>query len=148
MVSIGTIGELETFVDNYLDGDTTTSPVAYHIERAKQSGSEPSSITLHVVPAVSEAAGVAFLIEVVKEAPRFQSADIFSYAPIPIPHKYVETLFLPIARYKASSFYLFVADKQKEAIERDYQMAMAAIGDADPLPGQAGDNREQPKQSK
>lgn len=141
LVPIGTIGELETFSDLYLDGETAAEPLAYHIERMNQDGNDPAKTKFHVTPAVGDT-GMDFLLEVVKEAPRFTAIDMTTCPIIPIPHRYVESLLLPIARYQASAFSLFVAKDQKETIDREYQQARIALGLADPLPGKAGDNIE------
>lgn len=138
---IGTIGELETFADIYLDGESAAEPLAYHIERMNQLGNDPAKCVFHVVPAVS-GESISFLLEVVKEAPRFNRIDLTNCPIIPIPHRYVESLLLPIVKYHASSFSLFVANDQKDAINRDYEQARIALGLADPLPGKSGDNLE------
>ena len=140
LVPIGTIGELETFSDLYLDGETTNEPLAYHVERMTQSGVDPAKCVLHVTPAVV-GASFSFLLNVVKEAPRFRSDDLITCPVIPIPHRYVETLLLPIAKYLASSYYLFRQQELKPTIDREYQRASISLGLADPLPGNAGDNR-------
>lgn len=136
---IGTMGEFETFRELYLDGETSDEPLAYYIERDNQSGSEPARTTLFITPAPS-GESVDILLDVVKEAPRFSAGDLVACPAIPIPHHYVESLLLPIARYQASSFYLFRQKDQKEAIDREYLQARMSLGLADPLPGKAGDN--------
>ena len=141
LTPIGTIGELETFADIYLDGETASEPVAYHIERLNQTGNDPAKSIFRITPPVV-GADVGFLLEVVKEAPRFTASQLSSRPILPIPHRYVESLLLPIARYRASSFWLFDNGDSKPTIDRDYQMAMEAIGAADPLPGKSGDNQE------
>lgn len=141
LVPIGTIGELETFADIYLDGETAEEPVAYHIERMNQLGNDPAKCVFHVTPSV-DGESMSFLLEVVREAPRFTTNDLRACPVIPIPHRYVESLLLPIARYQASSYYLFRKADQKETIDREYQQARIALGLADPLPGKAGDNKE------
>jgi hypothetical protein len=141
LVPIGTIGELETFSDLYLDGEGVAEPVAYHVERMNQTGSDPAKCVFHVTPSV-DGSSISFLLEVVKEAPRFTAGDFVACPVVPIPHRYVESLLLPIARYQASSFYLFRKADQKETIDREYQQARVSLGLADPLPGKAGDNLE------
>lgn len=141
LVPIGTIGELETFSDLYLENETSDEPLAYHIERTNQTGADPAKTVFHVTPPVS-GASLGFLLEVTKEAPRYTTGDLTSCPVIPIPHRYVETLLLPIARYQASTFYLFRKADQKETIDREYQQARISLGLADPLPGKAGDNKE------
>lgn len=144
LATIGTIGELETFSDLYLDGETADEPLAYHIERMNQSGQDPAKTVLHVTPPVT-GADMDLLLEVVTEAPRFYVGDLSECPILPIPHRYTESLFMPILRYKASSFWLFNNSESKPTIDRDYQLAMEAIGAADPLPGKSGDNKEAAK---
>lgn len=139
LVPLGTIGELETFADLYLDGETSAEPLAYHINRMAQASSDPAKCVFCVTPAVTGAT-MSFLLEVVREAPRFTVNDMIAAPVIPIPHRYVESLLLPIAKYQASSFSLFNAKDLKESIDRDYLQARTALGLADPLPGKAGDN--------
>jgi len=138
LVPLGTIGEIETFSDLYLDGETCTEPLAYHINRFSQSGADPAKCVFMVTPAV--AVETSFNLEVVRNAPRFTADDMTACPLIPIPHRYVESLLLPIARYHASSFSMFRGKELKESIDRDYQTARVALGFADPLPGKAGDN--------
>ena len=137
---IATIGELESFASLYLEGDSATEPVAYHIERLNQTGNDPAKTILRVTPAPTEETDI--LLEVINEAPRFTANDLGSCPIVPIPHTYVESLLLPIARYQASSFYLFRKADQKPTIDREYQQAMISLGLADPLPGKSGDNNK------
>lgn len=137
---IGTIGELESFVNIYLDGEIVIEPIGYHIERLTQVGGDPAKTVLHVTPA--PLASTSLMLDVVREAPRYAIGDLVACPSLPIPHRYVESLLLPVARYLSSSFYLFRKKDQKETIDREYQQARIALGMADPLPGKAGDNKE------
>lgn len=137
---IGTIGELETFNHTFLDGEQADTPIAYHIERLKQSGNEPARCIFHVNQAVD--ANTDFLLEVVREAPRYSKSDLDSCPLLPIPHQYVESLLLPVVRYQASNFFLFRQPEQKDDIKSEYAKAMEQLGLADPLPNLAGDNRK------
>jgi hypothetical protein len=141
LAPIGTIGELETFPDLYLENQTAEEPLAYHIERTNQVGNDPARTIFHVTPPVT-GDSLDFLLEVVKEAPRYTINDLTACPVIPIPHRYVESLLLPIARYQASTFHLFRKTDQKETIDREYKQARISLGLADPLPGKAGDNKE------
>jgi hypothetical protein len=143
LASIGSIGELETFADIYLDGQTADEPVAYHVERSNQTGDDPVKTTIRITPAV-DGDSIDFLLDVVREAPRYMVGDIGLNPAIPIPHRYAESLLLPIVRYKASSFWLFNDNGSKATIDRDYQMAMAAIGLADPSPAKTTEKEGAP----
>jgi hypothetical protein len=135
LTPLNSIGELETFVDLYLNGETASEPLAYHVDRYKQSADDPAKCVFRVVPAVSGAT-VSFTLEVVKECPRYTVDDLNTCPLVPIPHQYAETLLIPIIRYHASSYYLFAAadQTQKETIDREYVQARIALGLADPNP--------------
>jgi hypothetical protein len=139
LAPVRSIGEIESFAALYLDGATLNEPVAYHVERIKQSSDDPARCILHVSPAVS-GGNVSLLLEVVKEPPRYTMDDLTSCPLVPIPHQYAETLLIPIIRYNASSYYLFTAadGSQKETIDRGYQQAMISLGLADPNPVKEG----------
>jgi hypothetical protein len=141
LVPIGTIGELETFSDIYLDGEGAPTPLAYYVERMNQTGGDPAKCVFHV-NSVIDGDDVSFLLEVVKEAPRFIVNDLSSCPVVPIPHRYVESLLLPVVRYQASAFYLFRIADQKPTIDREYQQAMISLGLADPINPKTGDNKE------
>lgn len=146
LTGVGTVGELETFMAIYLDGVDPGEPVAYHVKRTMQNGPDPSKCVLHVTPPVV-GESINFLLDAVMEAPHFTVADLSENPVIPIPHRYVESLLMPIARYHASSFLLFSSKDNKETIDREYLEAKAMLGMADPLPGKAGDNKEPRKEA-
>jgi hypothetical protein len=139
LTPLKSIGELEMFVDLYLNGETASEPLAYHVDRYKQSADDPAKCVFRVVPAVFGAT-VSFTLEVVKECPRYTVDDLTSCPLVPIPHQYAETLLIPIIRYHASSYYLFAAadQAQKETIDREYVQARIALGLADPNPVKEG----------
>ena len=139
LAPVKSIGEMEAFAALYLDGAALAEPVAYHIERLKQAADDPARCILHVTPPVS-GASTSFLLEVVKECPRYTTDDLSTCPLVPIPHQYAETMLIPIIRYNASSYYLFAAadPAQKETIDREYQQAMISLGLADPNPVKEG----------
>jgi len=50
-----------------------------------------------------------------------------------LPHKYVESLFLPIARYRAMVSQYYVGTQEASAsIQSGYQSALAQFGMVDP----------------
>lgn len=136
----GTLAELESFIDTYLDGFTSDVPIAYHIERGRQDATDPARCVLHVAPA--PVAETNLLLEVTLEAPRYVLGDLATCPLLPIPHRYVESLLLPIARMRASSFYLFSQPDRLPQIEAEFMEASRALGLADPLPGNSGDQRQ------
>jgi hypothetical protein len=131
LAPIRTISEYEEFSSIYTDGETETNPIAYFIDRLNQAGGDPAKCVLMVTPPVS-GASISLLLDVVLEAPRFDVNDLSTCPIIPIPHNYIETLLLPIARYQAAAYYLFRQPDQKESIERAYQQAIVSLGLSNP----------------
>lgn len=132
---ISSRGELDQFADLFLDGTTPAAPVAYFIERTNQTGNDPARCTIHVTPAPTASTDV--LLDIVREAPRFREDDIDSCPRIPIPHRYIESLLMPVARYHAMSCHLFIMPERKPQIDAEYAAAMALMDNANPLPATA-----------
>ena len=138
LVPCGTMGELENFMDFYLDGETVTEPVAYHVQRLNQAANDPARCILHITPA--PLVNTDIMVDAVKESPRYGVRDLCVCPRIPIPHRYVESILLPVVRKRATSYYLFTAKDKQEAIDQEYAQARVSLGMGDPLPGNAGDN--------
>ena len=129
------MGEVENY-DIYYGGGLTHAAssgeiAAYFVERTSQTGSDPAKATVHVAPTPS--ANTHVLLDVVKEAPRYTWTDYKNCTALPIPHQYVESLLLPLCRFKASSYRLFVNSGDKDSIIQEYRMAMNQLGLNDPL---------------
>lgn len=139
LVPLGSRGELDQFEMLYLEGPPPEEPVAYYIERKHQSGSDPAQCIMHIRPAAPEG-GTAVSLDVVNEAPRYSWNDVDNCTVIPIPHRYVESLLLPVARYHAMGCHLFIARDLTPGIESAYQAARGQLDSADPLPAKSGDN--------
>ena len=93
---------------------------------------------MKVAPAPAEP--TELMVDVVLEAPRFTWNDVDRCPRVPMPHRYVESLLLPIARYQAMSGHLAVAPERRAQIEAEYAAARLGLELADPLPGKSGDN--------
>lgn len=92
------------------------------------------NVHLFPKPSASFVAGLAQLVlNVINQPGQFTAAQLTAgTATIEVPHKYVESIFLPIMRYNASRSFLFT-DKDKEAgIEEDYERALKLLSKADP----------------
>ena len=138
LVPLANISEFENFSASFLDGDSASVPVAYYLEREKQSGADPVKCILNIAPTPSS--NITVKMEVVTEAPRYSLIDFDSCPLCPIPHKYVESLLMPVCRHMAMSSHLFIARDRQEAIVNGYAQARLLLDVADPLAGQSGDN--------
>lgn len=140
LVPCGTISELEQFGSLFLDSVSTSGPVAYYVERMNQLGDDPARCRVHITPAPT--AETAVFLDAVFEPPRFGVNDISRNTPVPIPHRYAESLLLPVVRYYAAQYWQSqVSEEQRRTVEGDYREVAGLLGLADPLPGLSGDNR-------
>ena len=109
LAPLHSIDELENFSTYYLGGlshsEATGIPTSFYVSRGNQSGDDPARCTLHLAP--TPLVDTAVKIDVIKECPRYEWSDYDSNTSIPIPHQYGESILLPIARYRSSSYLLF-----------------------------------------
>ena len=130
LVPLGSRYEAEHF-DELFGEDTTNPPTAYFADRLNQAGSEPCKVTLMLVPPPAEEKTVS--VDAVMECTRYTVLDLDSCPLVPIPHKYVESLLMPVARYLSMQSHLFINEANREAIVAGYQSALGGMDDADPL---------------
>jgi hypothetical protein len=140
LVPLANISEIENFENSFLESTTSAKPCAYFIERNFQAGADPARCRMMISPA--PATQVTVNIDVVNEAPRFTIIDLESCPLCPIPHKYVESLLLPVCRYLAMHSHLFIQRDRQEVIAQGYAQARQLLDVADPLPGLSGENRK------
>jgi hypothetical protein len=138
LTPLGNVSEFETFDDAFIEDEPSTKPVSYFIDRSYQSGNDPAKCAMMISPVPTQSVSVR--LDVVLEAPRYNVLDFVSCPVCPIPHKYVESLLLPVCRYLASHSHLFIQRDRQAIIEKDYMQARELLDVADPLPGQSGDN--------
>jgi hypothetical protein len=112
-------------------GDSGSSPVAYFADCRNQSGDDPAKVSIMVVPVPSTE--ITLSIEAVVEAPRYTPVSLESCPVVPIPHKYVESLLLPVARFLAMQSHLFINEENRQAIVAGYEIAQASLEEANPL---------------
>lgn len=144
LIALSNGNEADSFTSAFLENSVVGGPVAYYVEREYQAGGEPVRCTLRLAPA--PASTVTVNMEVVLEAPRFNILDLDSCPLCPIPHKYVESLLLPICRYMAMHSHLFIQRDRTEIIASGYAQARQLLDIADPLPGMSGENAKYRKE--
>ena len=129
-------GEYDNYATYYLGYDANDAlegvPHAYYIERLSQHELDATKINLHLTPAPQ--ADTSILIDVVCEAPRYKWDDFNQCSKVPIPHRYIESILIPVILERASGFYLFIKEDRRQKIRDDYQMALAQLGMNDPSP--------------
>lgn len=119
-------------IDNYakrFTGATTEAngtPAAFWIERLASGGSSDSAAAyLWLAPTPSATATLT--MEVSSEAPNYTVAQLDDAVnTIPMPHAYVESLLLPVARFFATRCHWFNGDPG--GLKTDAEAAFARIG--------------------
>lgn len=138
LVPLANISESESFSSAFLEESSPTRPVGYFVERNNQSGADPAKCTMILSPVPSS--NITVRVDVVKEAPRYTILDLDSCPLCPVPHKYVESILMPVCRYLSMHSHLYTNRESEKTIERAYIEARRHLDVADPLPGQSGEN--------
>ena len=132
---LSTRGQLESWRQT-TGAYQTGRPEYYFISRTKSANADSTSISLEVRPHPDLGTGVAvgsLSVDVAIEPTRFSWSDVASARVLPIPHAYVESLFLPIVRYKAIGNQYYAGTQETSAsIQAGYQSALAQYGMVDP----------------
>lgn len=131
---IHTRSEFDQFVDMYLGGvaNAPAYPCAYFLDASKQSQGDNVALTLHVTPAPS--GNTALKVDACMEPERYTWTDIVRGAQVEIPHKYAESILLPIVRKMATAHRLFSDTPKQKQIDEQHQSAMETLGLVDPKP--------------
>jgi hypothetical protein len=127
-----TRGEFDEFVNLYYGGKQPALPRMYFLERGFADASDSAGVTLLLSPAPTEE--TALEVEYAQEAPRYTESDLISGVPLRIPHRYVESILLPIAKHVAASDRMFTKEGLRATLQADYNRAMQQLGLVDPEP--------------
>ncbi len=129
LVPLGTRQQVQHFTANY---GTTSVPVAYLVESLRGEASDSLVITLHLAPPPADTVEVD--LDVTLEPPRWGENDVLASAIVPLPHKWVESLFMPLVRKWAFADAL-MPDDRRQAMAGDiadqYAKAAQMLGLAD-----------------
>jgi hypothetical protein len=102
-------------------------PVSYYVNRYRNTGDDLTTASIDIVPKPDGA--YTMFVDVERECPRYSS---FGSTVVPVPHKYCETIFLPLARYAMTRSEAFRNNELYSRLEADYQQALAFLGISDP----------------
>lgn len=114
-------------------------------ETSTQTGETDSAmIRLHVIP--KPAASDTLTLNVINEPPTYTADDLCGTSPTPpVPHKYHESILLPICRMNVTVNPSFARHKDKlPQIQAEYLRALVTLGLADPRkpkPDESNSNR-------
>ena len=108
------------------------APLSYWLDRQQKTTEESSKTLLWAVPAVSSPTCVR--LDVGIQAQRLEWNDFLNRTQVPIPHQYVESLLIPIARWYASASRSYKQKERHAVLIEQYQQALAMLGLVDPKP--------------
>ena len=132
---IASRGQLESWRQT-LGAYTTGHPEYYYISRTRTGNAEGTAIALEIRPDPDLGVGVAvgsLSVDVAIEPSRFTFDDYSVSKEIPLPHRYVESLFLPIVRFRGMVSHYYVGSQEASAsIQANYQAALVQFGIVDP----------------
>jgi len=83
--------------------------------------------------------------DVFLEPPRFSCCDVASGTRLPVPHRYAESLVIPLARYYALSARYRVQESTVAFVKEQAAQALALIGEVDPRAKEVQENRKPSK---
>jgi hypothetical protein len=121
-----TRGELDEFVELYYGGIPPLLPRMYFLDCGFADNVDAAGVTLRISPAPAEE--TALEVEYAQEPPRYTESDLVSGVPLRIPHRYVESILLPIAKHMAASDRMFTKQELRPTLQADYSRAMQQLG--------------------
>lgn len=119
-------GQFERYADTFYGGDLPDGPRAWHLEASNISGGDSVALTLHIAPPPIETADI--LVDVILEPPRYDWSDVTNGTPLSLPHRYAETLLLPLVRDWASSHEYFAEPELLPQVKQQAEMARMVLG--------------------
>ncbi|HYF37664.1 MAG TPA: hypothetical protein VD994_20350, partial [Prosthecobacter sp.] len=124
--------EFENFTLSY---DVGTDPCAFFLDSQVGAGPDSADLKLCIAPAPAE--DTAFDVDVTLEPPRFDDVDLVRGVSIPMPHRWVESLLLPLVKKRALADTLCTKRAVLEPqIKAQYEKALEILGLADPANSQ------------
>ena len=88
--------EYDHFAALYVGDSSLASPIAFYVEPLRGTGSDSVGLTLNLAPL--PAGTVTVRLDVTLEPPRYDVVDLMQATILQLPHKWAETIFLPIVR--------------------------------------------------
>lgn len=128
-------GELDQFMVRYMDDTSSppSSPLAYFLDSRR--ADTPDSVALKLVLVPPPTADLLVQIDCTTEPPRYSEQDFRSSTPLQLPHKWAETIFVPLVKKWALGDSLMPGSSRatlQPEIDQQYQSALAVLGMADP----------------
>ena len=136
LIELRSRSQLDNFGPLFLGSNDAVSagtPLAYFVEPLASGDADTPTLRMHITPTPAE--NDTITLNVIEEAPTYTTDDLLDDADTvpPVPHKYHESILLPLVRKNVTACDLFVRNAAKlPAIDADYQRALTMLGLADP----------------
>lgn len=121
LTRIDSSSEFDDYIANYYHGTAPSGPRAYHLESMADPGGNSVQMHLYLTPTPAETVTVALEASVL--APIYHWSDYSTGTPLSIPHKYANTLLVPILRKWASASRRFRRQELQPQIDQQFQIA-------------------------
>jgi hypothetical protein len=126
----------QLFNDQLDDSVASGSPTCFYIESLRDTtNADDVNVVLHLVPKPSSTVAGArkLTVPVIREPATFVLSDLVAgTALLPVPQKYIESIFLPLARWNATTSFLFYEKEKIPRYEMEYSRALQLLDQADP----------------
>lgn len=132
---LATMSQLEMFGEAFLGTaiNATGTPIAAYVQRETTSATAETSIKVFVAPTPTNS--FTMQLDVLLKAPRYTWADVDAGTPLYLPHKYVESILMPIVRQRLSTSLYFVLQEKLGSIEAQAKVAFEQLGLVDQQAG-------------
>lgn len=103
---------------------------AYHLLKERRAEEDSVKLTILVTPTPADDTDID--LDVATECPRYSWYNVAQGSMLQIPHRYVETLLLPLVLKRASAYRHFTRVELQPQIDEAYQTALATLDLASP----------------
>jgi len=121
------------------------TPLCFYVESIRNpTSSDDVKVVLHLAPRPSSAVAGAksLIVPVIKLPTLFTLAQISAGTTVlAVPQNFVESIFLPLARWNATTSFLFYEKEKIPRYEQEYQRALSLLDKADPRRLKPADSR-------
>ncbi len=136
-------GQLNRFGELFLDQLTPTvdngKPTHFFVHPGRKTGAFSTGdsvlIDFYVMPPpdASNSGAGKLVLHVINEPDMLTAGDLSAgTAILPVPDKYVQSIFLPLARWNATTSFLFYEKEKIPRYEQEYTRAVRLLGWTDP----------------
>lgn len=131
---------------NQFQNTNIVRPIGYFVRAETETAFPRPGLCIELAPAMSRSSSgdtlaVSILVDVHLHAPRYSCCDVRSGAKLPVPHRYAESLLIPLARYLALSARYRVQESTVAMVRQQAGEVRKLLGDVDPRDAEVQNNR-------